>query len=69
MPSGVERTGLVSVAPWLFINISRPIGTDTVIRLTRFWPEPIDERFSKIGTYEIYTIACNLINGLPPSYR
>ncbi|MBH5391767.1 hypothetical protein [Bradyrhizobium diversitatis] len=35
----------------------------------RFWPEPIDERFSKIGTYEIYTIACNLINGLPPSYR
>ncbi|MGW1424645.1 hypothetical protein ACWAT4_31495 [Bradyrhizobium manausense] len=35
----------------------------------RFWPEPIDERFSKIGTYEIYRIACNLINGLPPSYR
>lgn len=35
----------------------------------RFWAEPIEERFSKIGTYEIHKIACNLMNGLPPSYR
>ncbi|MCP3447339.1 hypothetical protein [Bradyrhizobium sp. CCGUVB14] len=35
----------------------------------RFWTEPIDERFAKIGTYELYRVACNLINGLPPRYR
>jgi len=35
----------------------------------RFWAEPIDERFSKVGTYEIYRVVCNLVNGLPPSYR
>ncbi len=35
----------------------------------RFWTEPIDERFAKIGTYEIYRVACNLVNGLPPRYR
>lgn len=35
----------------------------------RFWAEPIDERFEKVGTYEIYRVACNLVNGLPPRYR
>jgi hypothetical protein len=35
----------------------------------RFWAEPIDERFAKVGTYEIYRINCNLVNGLPPRYR
>jgi hypothetical protein len=35
----------------------------------RFWAEPIDERFAKVGTYEIYRVACNLVNGLPPRYR
>ncbi|WP_234686092.1 hypothetical protein [Bradyrhizobium monzae] len=35
----------------------------------RFWTEPIDERFAKIGSYELYRVACNLINGLPPRYR
>jgi len=35
----------------------------------RFWAEPIDERFAKVGTYEIYSVACNLVNGLPPRYR
>lgn len=35
----------------------------------RFWAEPIDERFDKIGTYEIYRVACNLVNALPPRYR
>lgn len=34
----------------------------------RFWAEPVDERFSKIGTYEIYRVASNLINALPPRY-
>jgi hypothetical protein len=32
----------------------------------RFWPEPYTERFDKIGSYEIYRVKCNLVNGLPP---
>lgn len=32
----------------------------------RFWAEPIDERFDKVGSYEIYRVVCNLVNGLPP---
>jgi hypothetical protein len=35
----------------------------------RFWAEPIAERFAKVGTYEIYRVVCNLVNGLPPLYR
>jgi hypothetical protein len=35
----------------------------------RFWAEPIQERFAKVGTYEIYRVVCNLVNGLPPRYR
>ena len=35
----------------------------------RFWAEPIGERFEKIGTYELYRVASNLVNGLPPQYR
>jgi hypothetical protein len=35
----------------------------------RFWAEPVDERFAKIGTYEIYRVVCNLVNGVPPRYR
>jgi hypothetical protein len=35
----------------------------------RFWAEVVDERFAKVGTYEIYRVACNLVNGLPPRYR
>jgi hypothetical protein len=35
----------------------------------RFWAEPIKERFAKVGTYEIYRVACNLVNALPPRYR
>jgi hypothetical protein len=35
----------------------------------RFWTEPLDERFAKIGTYEVYQVKCNLVNGLPPRYR
>jgi hypothetical protein len=35
----------------------------------RFWTEPIGERFAKVGTYEIYRVVCNLVNGLPPRYR
>ena len=35
----------------------------------RFWAEPISERFAKVGTYEIYRVVCNLVNGLPPRYR
>lgn len=34
----------------------------------RFWAEPIPERFGKVGTYQLYRVACNLVNGLPPRY-
>lgn len=34
----------------------------------RFWAEPIGERFDKVGTYEIYRVASNLVRGLPPRY-
>ena len=34
----------------------------------RFWVEVIEERFDKIGTYEIYRVASNLVNGWPPRY-
>ncbi|HVY12681.1 MAG TPA: hypothetical protein VHB73_03860 [Alphaproteobacteria bacterium] len=34
----------------------------------RFWAEPIGERFDKVGTYEIYRVVSNLVNGLPPRY-
>lgn len=35
----------------------------------RFWAEPIGERFAKVGSYELYRVACNLVNGMPPRYR
>jgi len=35
----------------------------------RFWTEPVGERFSKVGSYELYRVACNLVNGKPPQYR
>ncbi|HEX3861106.1 MAG TPA: hypothetical protein VHY35_05385 [Stellaceae bacterium] len=34
----------------------------------RFWAEPIDERIEKVGTYDLYRVASNLVNGLPPRY-
>ena len=34
----------------------------------RFWAEPIPERFDKVGSYEIYRVVSNLVNGLPPRY-
>lgn len=38
-------------------------------KAARFWAEPIGERFAKIGTYDLYRVNCNLVNGLPPRYR
>lgn len=35
----------------------------------RFWAEPIDERFEKIGSYEVYRVVSNLVNGAPPRCR
>jgi hypothetical protein len=29
---------------------------------------PVEERFPKVGTYEIYRVDSNLVNGLPPRY-
>ena len=60
-------------------NLNRRGATDLAKRLedywhargyrdARFWPEPIEERFEKVGTHEIYRISCNLVNGLPPAY-
>lgn len=37
-------------------------------KAARFWAEPIGERFEKVGTYEIYRVVSNLVNGLPPRY-
>lgn len=34
----------------------------------RFWAEPIEERFDKVGSYEIYRVVSNLVNGWPPRY-
>jgi hypothetical protein len=34
----------------------------------RFCAEPIGERFAKMGTRDLYRVACNLVNGLPPRY-
>jgi hypothetical protein len=34
-----------------------------------FWAEPVGKRFAQVGTYEIYRVVCNLVNGLPPRYR
>jgi hypothetical protein len=30
---------------------------------------PVAERFAKNGTYELYRVASNLVNGMPPQYR
>jgi hypothetical protein len=32
----------------------------------RFWTEPVEGRVEKIGTYEMYRVASDLVNGLPP---
>jgi hypothetical protein len=37
-------------------------------KAARFWAMPIDERFEKVGTYELYRVGCNLVNGLPPGW-
>jgi hypothetical protein len=29
----------------------------------------LNEHFETIGTYEVYQVKCNLVNGLPPRYR
>ncbi|MCK1380209.1 DUF736 family protein [Bradyrhizobium sp. 24] len=34
----------------------------------RFWVEPIEGRFEKVGTYEIGRVVSSLVNGLPPRY-
>ena len=34
----------------------------------RFWTEPISERFDKLGSYEVYRVVGNLVNGMPPRY-
>src|SRR4051812_35029456 len=35
----------------------------------RFWAEPMDEHYAKVGTRQLYRVVCNLVNGLPPLCR
>jgi hypothetical protein len=34
----------------------------------RLWAKPIGERFEKIGSYELYRVASDLVNGWLPRY-
>lgn len=72
--------GVAAVEPKFKDNLSQRGAMDLARRLerywhsrgfpaARFWAELIDDRFAKIGTYEIYRVCCNLVNGLPPVYR
>jgi hypothetical protein len=40
-------------------------------RQNDFWrprTEPLNERFAKIGAYEVHHVKCELVNGVPPRY-
>jgi hypothetical protein len=43
-----------------------PLRPADLFYTTRSCAEPIGERFAKVGTYEIYPVESNLVNGLPP---
>ena len=77
--SAVVSSSQKKVTQYPFDNLDRRGATDLAKRLedywhvrgyrdARFWAEPIEERFEKIGTHEIYRVSCNLVNGLPLSY-
>jgi len=59
----LDRTGAMALAKRL-----EKYWHDRGFPAARFWAEPIGERFEKIGTYEIYRVVSNFVNGLPPRY-
>lgn len=63
-PDHLSKTGSIALARRLERH-----WHDQGYPAVRFWTEAIDERFAKIGTYELYRVVCNLVNGLPPRYR
>jgi hypothetical protein len=63
-PNHLSKNGSIALARRL-----ERYWRDEGFPAVRFWTEPIDERFAKVGTYELYRIKCNLVNGLPPRYR
>ena len=63
IPDTLNQRGAIALAKRLE-SYWHERGFDAV----RFWAEPINERFAKVGTYDIYRVACNLVNGLPPRY-
>jgi hypothetical protein len=56
----LDRDGAIALAKRL-----QQYWHDQGYPAVRFWTEPLDERFAKIGTYEVYQVKCNLVNGLP----
>ena len=65
---GTEEIGSASAVRWRSRGGWNGYWHDLGYKAARFWAEPIPERFAKVGTYEIYRVACNLVNGLPPRY-
>jgi hypothetical protein len=62
-PQTLDQKGAMALAKRL-----EQFWHDEGFPAARFWAEPIGERFEKVGTYEIYRVVSNLVNGLPPRY-
>jgi hypothetical protein len=60
-PETLNRHGAMALAKRL-----QQYWHDQGYPAARFWAEPVGERFAKVGTYEIYRVVCNLVDGLPP---
>jgi hypothetical protein len=45
------------------------VATPHQMSSAEFWTDPLNEHCEKIGTYEVYQVKCNLVNGLPSRYR
>jgi hypothetical protein len=63
-PETLNRHGAMALAKRL-----QQYWHDQGYPAARFWAEPVGERFAKVGTYEIYRVVCNLVDGLPPRCR
>jgi hypothetical protein len=63
-PESLDHQGALALAKRL-----EQYWHDEGYKAARFWAEPIGTRFAKIGTYDLYRVNCNLVNGLPPRYR
>jgi hypothetical protein len=47
----------------------KTIGISAVSRLCVSGRSLLGNGSRKVGTYELYRVVCNLLNGLPPVYR